>query len=103
MAAQCALKIMILSCRYSLEDTCELLQDIGFRDTNLFVRHSVTGSDLLELSEEEMHNHLQLSPLQVTPALPVKLGPDCVLVLAMCDENMHLSAARPAHPHPLPR
>ncbi|KAK9864085.1 hypothetical protein WJX84_012086 [Apatococcus fuscideae] len=51
--------------RYSLEDTCGLLQDMGFHDTSLFVQHSVTGADLLDLSEAEMQSHLQLSPLQV--------------------------------------
>ncbi|KAK9861860.1 hypothetical protein WJX84_003228 [Apatococcus fuscideae] len=51
--------------RYSLEDTCELLHDMGFHDLSLFVQHSVTGSDLLDLSQAEMEGHLQLSPLQV--------------------------------------
>ena len=58
------LMMKMMCYRYSLEDTCELLQDLGFHDTSLFVQHSVAGSDLLDLSESEMQSHLQLSPLQ---------------------------------------
>ena len=59
----------MLCCRYSLEDTCALLHDLGFHDASLFVQHSVTGSDLLDLTQAEMQNHLKLSPLQVCSSL----------------------------------
>ena len=88
--------MMMMHCRYSLEDTCELLQDLGFHDTSLFVQHSVTGSDLLDLSEPEMQSHLQLSPLQASVPTPLHVT-SCLCTSALPALHLQQMFVLPAH------
>jgi hypothetical protein len=55
----------ILGCRFSVDQTCTLLTNLGITDTSRFRDNGVTGGDLLELSAEEMSESLNLSQLQV--------------------------------------
>lgn len=48
-----------------MEQTCDLLQRQGIKNTGVFEENGVTGGDLLELSAEEMADNLCLTPLQV--------------------------------------
>ena len=78
--------------RYSLEDTCELLHDLGFHDTSPFVQHSVAGADLLDLSQAEMENHLHLSPLQVFSS-SVRSCPNTCMHVRMRTFQVHFRSA----------
>ena len=52
-------------CRYSVDQTSELLQCLGLQDVSAFQDNGVTGGDLLELSQEELQTDLGLHSLQV--------------------------------------
>ena len=52
-------------CRYGVEQTCELLQDLGLQNVSAFQDNGVTGGELLELSQEELQTDLGLHSLQV--------------------------------------
>lgn len=56
---------MLLCCRFSVDQTCDLLQCLGLRDVSTFQENGVTGGDLLELSQEELQTDLGLHSLQV--------------------------------------
>ena len=47
-----------------MEETVELLSSIGFRETDCIASHGLNGGDILELTDQEMHNELKLSHLQ---------------------------------------
>ena len=51
--------------RYTVEETVELLQLMGFRATDVIEAHGITGGDLLELDEQELRKELKLPHLQV--------------------------------------
>lgn len=51
--------------RYTVEETVELLQLMGFKATDVIEAHGITGGDLLELDEQELRNELKLPHLQV--------------------------------------
>ena len=55
--------------RYSVEDTCSLLRDMGIRDTSAFEANGITGADLLDLEEDDLRSELGLSKLQVDSLL----------------------------------
>ena len=43
----------------------ELLSSMGFRDTECITAHGLNGGDILDLTDQEMHDELKLSHLQV--------------------------------------
>ncbi|KAK9803038.1 hypothetical protein WJX72_012250 [[Myrmecia] bisecta] len=51
--------------RYTVAETCRLLADLGLRDTSRFEENGVSGADLLDLTDEELHKDLGLPNLQV--------------------------------------
>ena len=53
------------TCRFSVEQTCQLLQALGMQNVSAFIENGITGGDLLELSHEELRSDLGLPPLQV--------------------------------------
>ena len=53
------------SCRFTVQQTCELLQNLGLQNVDAFRENGVTGGDLLELSQEELQRDLGLPSLQV--------------------------------------
>lgn len=65
-------RVVCLNCRYTVEETADLLKDIGFRDYETMRKHGVTGGDLLELTDQELMEELRLPHLQVShPVLPI--------------------------------
>ena len=52
-------------CRYTVEQTCDLLQSLGLQNVSAFQENGITGGDLLELTQEELKADLGLAPLQV--------------------------------------
>ena len=78
--------------RYSVEDTCSLLRDMGIRDTSAFEANGITGADLLDLEEDDLRSELGLSKLQVGRRLMLlDLRPQRPFLQAV-------SAAVPWHP-----
>lgn len=55
----------LVLCRFGVEDTCSLLNDIGLADTSAFRINGVTGGDLLDLDATDLKDSLHLSALQV--------------------------------------
>ena len=51
-------------CRYGVEETCQLLQDVGIRNTSQFEANGITGADLLDLEEDDLRSELGLTKLQ---------------------------------------
>ena len=43
----------------------ELLRLLGFRNLDVIEAHGITGADLLELDEHELHDELKVAHLQV--------------------------------------
>jgi hypothetical protein len=54
-----------MPCRYTVDETADLLRDVGFQDVATLRTHGVNGGDLLELTDQEMKEELHLSHLQV--------------------------------------
>ena len=52
-------------CRFTVQETVQLLADLGFRDGSAFENNGITGGDLLELDNSELREDLGLTNLQV--------------------------------------
>ena len=58
-------------CRFSVQQVCQLLQDLGLQDTSSLQSNGVNGGELLELSDEEIREDLGLSRLQASGHTPL--------------------------------
>lgn len=56
------------SCRFSVQETVQLLAEVGLRDGSAFESNGITGGDLLELDSDELRDDLGLTNLQVSSA-----------------------------------
>ena len=63
------------SCRFSVHQVCQLLQDLGLQDTSSLQSNGVNGGELLELSDEEIREDLGLSRLQASCNTPLPWNP----------------------------
>ena len=54
-----------LLCRFTVQETVQLLADLGLRDGSAFETNGITGGDLLELDNSELREDLGLTNLQV--------------------------------------
>ena len=65
-----------------MEETSSLLRDLGIRDTSAFEANGITGSDLLDLEEDDLRSELGLSKLQVVASaaqcLHLAVHADCL-------------------------
>lgn len=52
-----------------MEETVQLLADLGLRDGSAFESNGITGGELLELDSTELREDLQLTHLQVCTKL----------------------------------
>lgn len=52
-------------CRYTTEETVDLLQSVGFRDVAPIEANGLNGADLLEVTEQELRDELGLTHFQV--------------------------------------